>query len=242
VRDYGLELAQTLHLVQDAAAIRMARVLAQEYLERFGFDDVYTPITSLHWMGAWPYDETQAAALLAYGGTLAAVAGANSLTTKSTHEAFGLPTPKANAEGLRIARMALYLARDARLDTMPEFKRECDLIRREVTAIMDKILEMGEGDVALGTVRAAEAGALDIPWSPNRCVKSRVMPARDVDGCFRILDPGLMPFPKDVLEFHEERLRRRAEKENIAYGEELAVRSVYELSEPLDRLAPAVLG
>jgi methylaspartate mutase epsilon subunit len=242
VRDYGLELAQTLQLVQDAAGIRMARVLVQEYLKRFGFDDVFTPITSLHWMGAWPYDETQAAALLAYGGTLAGVAGANSVTTKSTHEAFGLPTPAANAEGLRITRMALYLARNLRLDSMPEFRRECDLVRREVTAVMDKVLEMGEGDVAQGTVRAAEAGVLDIPWSPNRWVKSRVMPARDAEGYFRILDPGLMPFPKDVLDFHEESLRKRAEKEKVPYGDELAVRSVYELSEPLVNLAPAVLA
>ena len=242
VRDYGLELGQTLHLVQDAAGIRMARVLTQEYLKRAGFEDVFTPITSLHWMGAWPYDETQAAALMAYGGTLAAVSGANSITTKSTHEAFGLPTPKANAEGLRITRMALYLARTLRLDSMPEFQRECDMIRREVEPVMDKILEMGEGDVAVGTLRAAEAGVLDIPWSPNRWVKSRVMPARDVDGCIRILSPGLVPIPKDVLAYHEERLRLRAEKERIPYGDELAVTSVYELSDPLNKLMPPVFG
>ena len=240
VRDYGLELAQTLHLVQDAAAIRMSRILTQEYLKRSGFEDVFTPITSLHWMGAWPHDEAQAAALMAYGGTLAAVSGANSITTKSKHEAFGLPTPGANAEGLRITRMAIYLARNVRLDSMPEFQRECDMIRREVEPIMDKILEMGDGDVAVGTVRAIEAGVLDIPWSPNRSVKSRVMPARDADGYFRILSPGLMPFPKDVLAYHEERLRRRAEKERIPYGEELAVASVYELSDPLAKLMPKV--
>ncbi len=73
VKHYGLELGQTLHLVQDAAAIRMCRALVQEYLVKFGFTDVFTPVTSLHWMGAWPHDEAQASALIAYGGTLAAV-------------------------------------------------------------------------------------------------------------------------------------------------------------------------
>jgi methylaspartate mutase epsilon subunit len=97
---------------------------------------------------------------------------------------------------------------------------------------------MGEGDVAIGTVRAFEAGVLDIPWSPNRGVKSRVLPARDVDGCLRILDPGLMPFPREVLEIHEERLRRRAGRENIPYGPELAVASVYEMAEPVAKLLP----
>ena len=236
VRHYGLELGQTLHLVQDAAAIRMCRVLVQEYLQRFGFDDVYTPVTSLHWMGAWPHDEAQSASLIVYGGTLAAVGGANSITTKSTHEAFGIPTPKANAEGLRMTRMAIYLARNLRLDTMPEFRAECDLIRREVVPIMDKILEMGDGDVALGTINASAAGVLDIPWSPNRHVKSRIMPARDLDGYLRIVDPGDMPFASDVLEVHEAGLRRRAERERVPFGHELAVSSVYEISETLERL------
>ena len=78
----------------------------------------------------------------------------------------------------------------------------------------------------------------DIPWSPNRQVKSRIMPARDVDGYLRILDPGDMPFDKQVLEIHTERLRRRAEREGVPLDRELAVSSVYEMSEPLSRLVP----
>ncbi len=238
VRNYGLELGQTLHLIQDAAAIRMCRVLAREYLVKFGFHDVFTPVTSLHWMGAWPHDESQAAALIAYGGTLAAVGGAVSVTTKSTHEAFGLPTPKANAEGLRITRMAVYLARNLRLDSSPEFQAECDMIRREVVPVVDKILEMGDGDVALGILAAADAGVLDIPWSPNKHVKSLVMPARDIDGYLRILSPGLMPIPAEVMAYHEERLRKQAEKSRVPFGDDLAVASVYEISESLEKLMP----
>jgi methylaspartate mutase epsilon subunit len=238
VRNYGLEMGQTLHLVQDAAATVVCREMCQEYLARKGYRDVFTPVTLLHWMGAWPQDEAQAAALISYGGTLAAIAGAASVTTKSTHEAFGIPTPQANAEGLRTTRMAIYLARGIRLDGLAAFEREKELIRREVRAIVDKVLEMGDGDVAVGTVRAFEAGVLDIPWSPNRHVKSRVLPARDIDGCLRILDPGSMPFPREVLEVHEERLRRRAERDRIAYGPDLAVSSVYEISEPVAKLLP----
>ncbi len=238
VRNYGLELGQTLHLVQDAAAIRMCRVLAEDYLARQGFRDMFMPVTSLHWMGAWPQDVAQSQALVAYGGTLAAIGGAVSVTTKSTHEAFGLPTPQANAEGLRTTRMAVYLARHIRLDEMPEFKRECDIIAAEVRPVMDKILEMGDGDVALGTVRACEAGIMDIPWSPNNHVKSRVMPARDADGYLRMYDCGDMPIPADVMSFHEERLRERAAKEGVPYDHDLAVASVYEISEALDKLSP----
>ncbi len=236
VKNYGLEMGQTLHLIQDAAAVRACRELVQEYLRKAGYTDVFTPVTLLHWMGAWPHDEAQSAALVVYGGTLAAVAGAVSVTTKTTHEAFGIPTPQANAAGLRMTRMGIYLARRIRLDPLPEFQFEVELIKREVRPIIDKTLEMGDGDAAVGAVRAFEAGVMDIPWSPNRWCKSRVMPARDADGYLRILDPGLMPFPKDVLEIHEERLKRRAAKEGVPFGPELAVASVYEISEPLARL------
>ena len=79
---------------------------------------------------------------------------------------------------------------------------------------------------------------MDIPWSPNRQVRSRVLPARDADGCLRIFDAGDMPIPKDVLEVHEKRLRKRAERERRPYDQDLAVTSVYEISEPLEKLNP----
>ncbi|HEY8624282.1 MAG TPA: methylaspartate mutase subunit E, partial [Casimicrobiaceae bacterium] len=223
VKNYGLEMGETLHLIQDAAAVAICRELCQEYLAKKGHHDVFTPVTLLHWMSAWPQDEAQAAAIIGYGGTLAAISGAASVTTKSTHEAFGIPTPKANAEGLRMTRMAIYLARNIRLDGLAGFEMEKDLIRREARPILDKVLEMGDGDVAVGTVRAFEAGVLDVPWSPNRHCKSRVMPARDADGYLRILDPGLMPFTREVLEIHEAGLKKRAEREKVEYGPDLAV-------------------
>jgi len=239
VKSYGLEMGQTLHLIQDAAAIRACRELAQEYLRRDGFSDVSTPIISLHWMGAWPHDEAQCAALISYGGTLAAIGGAASVTTKSVHEPYGIPTPEINAAGLRMTRMAIYMARQIRLDEHPEFSFELDLIKREVRSILDKTLELGDGDIALGTVRACEAGVVDIPWSPSRHVKSRVMPARDADGYLRILDAGDMPFDSAVLEIHSEKLRQRADSEGVPFDRDLAVSSVYEMSEPLSILMPS---
>jgi methylaspartate mutase epsilon subunit len=238
VKNYGLEMGQTLHLIQDAAAVRACHELCQEYLARAGFHDVFTPVTLLHWMGAWPHDEAQATALVCYGGVVAAIAGAASVTTKTTHEAFGIPTPKVNAEGLRMTRAAVYFARPIKLDALREFTEEVDLIKREVRPIVDKVLEMGDGDAAVGTVHAAAAGVLDVPWSPNRSMRSRVLPARDADGRTRILDPGDMPFPRDVLDVHTEQLRRRAEKDGIPFGPDLAVASVFEISEPINRLLP----
>ena len=132
--------------------------------------------------------------------------------------------------------MAIYLARGIRLDGLPEYEREKALIGREVRAIVDKVLEMGDGDAAVGAVRAFAAGVLDVPWSPNRHVKSRVMPARDADGYLRIFDPAGLPLPRDVMEVHEAGLRARAANERVSFDRDLAVRSVYEIAEPLGRI------
>lgn len=235
VRHYGIELGQCLNIIQDAASISACHELCQDYLSRAGYSDVFTPMTSLHWMGAWPNDEAQCMALVAYGGVVAAIAGAASVTTKSRHEPFGIPTAQANAEGARITRMAIQLCGNIRLWDIKDYEVEIDLVRKEVHAIVDKVLEMGDGDAAIGTVRAFEAGILDVPWSPNRQVKSKVLPARDVDGYIRIVDPGYIPYPKDVLVYHEQQLRRRCKRDDIKYGRDLAVQSVYDISEELNK-------
>src|SRR5207248_3101098 len=65
VKNYGLEMGETLHLIQDTAAVAACRELAHEYLARKGYRDVFTAVTLLHWMSAWPQDDAQAAALFA---------------------------------------------------------------------------------------------------------------------------------------------------------------------------------
>jgi methylaspartate mutase epsilon subunit len=190
-------------------------------------------------MGQWPADEAQAAAVLAYGGTIAALGGAVSVTTKSTHEAIGVPTKEANAEGLRITKMAIHLAWGLRLAGLPAVAAEREWIAREARAIVDRTLELGDGDVARGVVRAFEAGVLDVPWSPNREVASRVLPARDADGAIRILAFGNLPLPAEVKEFHAERLRLRAERDGVPCDHSLAIRDVYQIGEPLAAWARA---
>ena len=48
---------------------------------------------------------------------------------------------------------------------------------------------------------------------------------------------GIDAVPRDVLEVHESRLRERAARDGVPYDNELAVASVFELSEPLAKLA-----
>jgi methylaspartate mutase epsilon subunit len=242
VKQYGLELGQCLHLVQDAVAIEVCQSETQAYLKAKGYEDVFTTVTSLHWMGAWPTDRAQSFGLLVYGGFAAAAGGAVSVTTKSVAEAMGIPTPAENAEGLRATRMGVYLARNLRLNGLPEYEREKEVLEAEVRAIVDGVLEMGEGDVAVGTMRALEAGTLDVPWSPNRECKSALMPARDGDGYLRMVDTGALALPETIKTFHRERLQSAAAAAGKAYGPDLAIDSVYEMSEEIGALMPGLAG
>ncbi|HKK84270.1 MAG TPA: methylaspartate mutase subunit E [Roseovarius sp.] len=238
VKHYGLELTQVMHPIQDAASIAACKDLVQEYLHRAGHKDVFTPVSSLHWMGAWPANRAQASAMVVYGGFIAKVGGAHNVTTKSTSEALGIPTPEYNAEGLVMSRMGIYLARDFNFEGHPEYQLEKEMIELEVRTILDKVLEMGDGDVAKGAAAAFEAGVMDVPWSPNRGCQSLIMPARDDKGYLRILDPGKMPFPKDTLRYHRDQLQQRADNKGITFGPDLAIDSVYELSEEMAKLMP----
>ena len=73
-------------------AIEVCQSETQAYLKAKGYEDVFTTVTSLHWMGAWPTDRAQSFGLLVYGGFAAAAGGAVSVTTKSVAEAMGIPT------------------------------------------------------------------------------------------------------------------------------------------------------
>ena len=87
---------------------------------------------------------------------------------------------------------------------------EVDLIKREVRAVLDTVLALGEGDVAKGAVRAFASGVMDIPFAPADCNAGVMMPVRDNQGAIRILKSGEVPLPDDVLSFHRDQIAERA--------------------------------
>ena len=74
---------------------------------------------------------------------------------------------------------------------------------------MDRVIELGEGDVAMGAIRGVESGVLDQPFSTTQHVAGRVMGVRDNEGAVRYLDHGNIPFPREIVEFHRERIAER---------------------------------
>jgi len=211
VRDITLGFGQQCHLVQDAAALRVCARLARRYLDALGLPDVQLSTVMAQWMGGFPPDEGQAYAVICLGAVAAHMGGASDIITKSAHEAAGIPTSEANAMGVSASKMVLRMLSDQKLAPMPEIAQEEAVLEKEVTAIVDRALELGDGDAALAAVRGIEAGVIDVPFSPYRSNANKALPARDWRGAVRLMRPGQVPIPKDIQAYHAAELARRLE-------------------------------
>ncbi len=229
VKNITVGYGQCGNLVQDVAAIRVLGELTEEYLAKYGYGDV-TVTTVLHqWMGGFPQDEAKAFAVISWGSAVAALSKATKVIVKTPHEAMGVPTMEANAQGLRCTKQIISMLREQSLAEQL-IKPEKDIIAAETRCILDKTYELGHGDWALGTIAAVAAGVIDIPFAPSRHNAGKMLPARDNDGAIRILETANLPFTKDLIDFHHEKLMERAKVEGREKSFNMVVDDVYAIS------------
>lgn len=225
-----LGYGQAGNLVQDIAAIRSLRELGDEFFRATGFDD-YALSTVFHqWMGGFPENESMAYAVISWGSAMAALSGATKVIVKTPHEASGIPTMQANKQGLDATRQLLNMVREQVFPQSPVVDREVELIKREVRAVLARVFELGAGDVAIGAVRAFEAGVLDVPFAPAACNAGKLLPVRDNEGAVRIFEAGSVPLPEDVLTYHRDRIAERAKAEGRAPAFQMVVDDIYAIS------------
>jgi methylaspartate mutase epsilon subunit len=178
-------------------------------------------------MGGFPEDEAKAFGVISNGASAAALAGATKVIVKTPHEAIGVPTKEANAMGIKATKMVLNLLRGQRLPESDALRQEMDLIKRETKCILDKVKELGNGDLAVGTVKAFEQGVLDIPFAPSIYNAGKMMPARDNTGMIRYLNVGNVPFPQDIIDFNRAKLEERAKYEGREVGFQMTVDDIF---------------
>jgi methylaspartate mutase epsilon subunit len=109
----------------------------------------------------------------------------------------------------------------------PHVVAEYEIIMEETRALLEKTYELGGGDFALGTVRAFQAGVLDIPFAPSRNNVGKLLPARDNTGAVRLLDCGNLPFTEEMKAFHRQRLEERGAFEKRAVSFQMVVDDIY---------------
>ena len=215
------------NLVQDVAAIRSLEEQVNEYLEAYGYKDVFITTVFHQWMGGFPADESKAFGVIATGAAIASLAGATKVIVKTPHEAIGIPTKEANAAGIKATKMALNLLEGQRLSESKELQDEINLIKAEVKCMLDKTFELGDGDLAIGTVKAFEQGVIDIPFGPSKYNAGKMLPARDNNGAVRYFNVGNIPFTQELIDFNRKKLEERAAFEGREVSFQMTVDDIF---------------
>ena len=229
VKNISVGYGQCGNIVQDIAAIKSLEELTNEYLIKNGYEDVIITTVLHQWMGSFPQDEAKAFGVIALGSVLASLSKATKVIVKTPHEAMGVPTKEANAQGLLCTKQVLYMLKDQEFNNK-EVKFEKEIIKKETRCIVDKCFEIGENDIAIGVIRAFKSGTLDIPFAPSVHTMGKILPVRDNNGAIRILNPGKIPFTKEILDFNNKKIEERASYEHREKSFQMVIDDVYAIS------------
>ena len=229
VKNITVGYGQCGNLIQDIAAVRTLEELTEEYLAKYGYHDVVVTTVLHQWMGGFPADEAKAFGVISTGALIAALSKATKVIVKSPHEAIGIPTMEANAQGLRCTRQVVSMMTEQTFANT-HLDEEMEIIRQETRCIVDKCFELGMGDIALGACRGVKAGVLDVPFAPCRFNAGQMLPCRDNDGAVRIMNMGNLPFTKELLDYHMGKIAERAAFEHRKATFQMVTDDVYAIS------------
>lgn len=230
VKNITVGYGQCGNLLQDVAAVRALEEQTEEYLKEYGYNDIDLTTVFHQWMGGFPEDESKAFGVISLGSAAAALAGATKVIVKTPHEAIGIPTKEANAAGIKATKMVLNLLEGQRYAEAEALRNEINIIKAEVKCMLDETLKLGKGDWAVGTVKAFEAGVIDIPFGPSIYNAGKMLPARDNKGFIRYLEFGNIPLTKELKDFNHAALQERADFEGRAIEFQMTIDDIFAVS------------
>ncbi|MBR4879051.1 MAG: methylaspartate mutase subunit E [Clostridia bacterium] len=230
VKNITVGYGQCGNIYQDVGAIAALKDITEEYLKKYGYDDVNVYTVFHQWMGGFPQDEAQAYGVISWGAAVAVLAGATKVIVKTPHEAFGIPTMQANAAGLRTTKQLCNMLSCQIMKNGPRAMAEKEMIMKETRAILNKALELGGDDFETATVAGFEAGVLDVPFAPSSANKGLAMPARDNEGAVRFLEFGNLPFDEEIKAFHQQKMKERSVFEKRPANFNMVIDDIYAIS------------
>lgn len=211
VKNMTVGYGQGGHLIQDIAAIQALKEQTSGYLKDYGYNVNLTTVFH-QWMGGFPSEESKAFGVISLGSIVATLSKVTKVIVKTPQEAFGVPTKEANLAGLEVTRQLTQMLQTQIMPSSKELNKEVELIKAETKCILDKVLELGKGDWAIGTVLAFKSGVLDVPFAPSIYTKKKILPVRDLSGAIRIFDFGDIPISREIKNYHSELIYQRSKK------------------------------
>jgi len=208
------------NFAQDVAAITTFPKLGEEYLNRLGYKDIGVAVMASCWGGVFPEDYAESFAVICLSAVAGMLAHSQIIHLKTILERKTIPTKEANAASLRAGKKVVNMLQDQKIELDNKaVTAEAEMLELETRAIVDRILDLGDGDVVVGLKKAVELGVVDQAFATTRYVKGRVLAARDNEGAMRYFDHGNLPFTNEIVEFHRQKLaeRERAQGRKIDY-------------------------
>ncbi|MEJ2738432.1 MAG: hypothetical protein P8105_01075, partial [Dehalococcoidia bacterium] len=204
------------NMAQDIAYAKVTPKLMREYLDKFGFTDVAIPGTFNNKIPLYPVPQSigGAFAFMCYSAVVATLGKTQASYVSTMDEGAGIPTKEAHRLSYEAANWIFNVVetQDIKLEIEGTDIEE-KMTELEVKAIVDRVTELGNGDVLVGSLKAVEAGIIDSPFSPNIHMKDDVLGTKDSRGACRYLEFGNLPFSEDIKKFHRDKVAEREKKE-----------------------------
>ncbi|HKM39232.1 MAG TPA: hypothetical protein VJ036_03080 [bacterium] len=208
------------HLLQDVAALRALAVLTR---------DLSATITCLPWAGGALLGGRNLNTIAAWTAITSSLGASRRCEIGAVDEGRLLSADRIISL-MDLAQGMICLANDQRKAITAAAHDEEELLQIEATAIINRVLELGKGEVVAGIKIALAQGSLDFPLVSAGICQGQVLSARDATGALRFLDSGALPLPAEVKQKHTQLLEERARSEGRGLGTSLVIDDVYAFS------------
>ena len=231
VRHFNVKCVGHGNLVQDVASNAARENVLRYYLDKFGYNDAdMSKNLSLSLM-QYPADLAPSLAVTFMNTLMARLTGSSINDVRTMAEAKAIPTKENIADTYKIAKVMQNFIQYQKIEVdEKEVALQTRMEEKEIKAIVDKVLEFGDGDILVGAPKAIEAGVLDNPFAANRAAAGKVLGIKDSEGAIRYFETGNLPFSKEILDYHKEKIAEREKKQGIKVGYDTLVDDLYAIS------------
>jgi len=231
VKNINFKVLASGNLVQDVGSNRARKNVLRYYLDKFGYNDVALFGNLAFTLMSYPMDYAGSLAVVFMNTLMAKLTGATTSDIRTPAEAKAIPTKEDIAETYKIAKTMQNFLQTQKIEINKEaLELEMRMEEKEIRAIVDKVLEFGDGDVLVGAAKAIEAGVLDNPFAANRAAAGKVLGVKDSEGAIRYFNTGNLPFTQEIIDYHKEKMAEREKKHGIKIGYDTLVNDLYAIS------------
>jgi len=231
VKNIGIICVGHGNLVQDVSSNAARENVLRYYLDKFGYEGVELFKSISFSLMSYPVDLDSSLAVMFMNTLMARLTGATTNDVRTMAEAKAIPTKENIADTYKIAKVMQNFLKGQKIEVDKEEQAlQTAMEENEIKAIVDKVLEFGDGDVLVGAAKAMEAGVLDNPFAANRAAAGKVLGVKDAEGAIRYFHTGNLPFSQEIIEYHREKIAQREVKQGIKVGYDTLVNDIYAVS------------